>query len=68
MPLGVFGADTVSYIKFLTSDPIRDIPRTFHGVCDKVYTWIIADEKRKKAIVPIGFWRGGFGGARKKAA
>jgi hypothetical protein len=31
-------------------------------------TWIERDEKRKKAIVPIGFWRSGFGGEMKKAA
>jgi hypothetical protein len=30
--------------------------------------WIARDEKRKKAIVPIGFWRSGFGGEIKKAA
>lgn len=56
------------YLEMHRCDPIRDIPRTFRGVCDMVYAWIIADEKRTKAIAPIGVRRGGFGGELKKAA
>jgi hypothetical protein len=57
-----------AYLEMHRCDPIRDIPRTFHGVVDIIDRHVEAVEKRRKAIVPMGFWRSDFGGEMKKAA
>jgi len=57
-----------NYLETYRCDLDRDIPRTSSHLVAMLNAWIERDERRKKAIVPIGFWRGDFGGEMKTAA
>ena len=39
-----------AYLEMHRCDPIRDVPRTFRGVCDTINTYIEEEEARKKRI------------------